>query len=241
MDISRIAGVLFDKDGTLLDYHATWMPANRAVAADLSGGDPALADALMRRGGWTPESDRVQSGTPFAAGDLEAIVDAWHDLLPPARTADRDALIAHIDSLFIAHCTPAAVCDLTALLDRLRGRGLRLGVATADSEAGARASLAPFGALERLDFLAGYDSGHGSKPGPGQARAFCAATGLAPEAVLVVGDNGHDIAMARAAGAGAAVGVTTGTTDRAALATLADAVFDDVEAMAGTLFDRAPA
>ena len=26
---SPIQGILFDKDGTLLDYHATWMPLNR--------------------------------------------------------------------------------------------------------------------------------------------------------------------------------------------------------------------
>ncbi len=228
IDLSAIRGVLFDKDGTLLDYHATWMPANRAVAEWLAEGDADLAHALLVRGGWLPEADRVAAGTPLAAGDLTDIVAAWADLLPAHRLADRDALVAAIDRTFIAHCAPTPVCALAELMDALKGRGLSLGVATADSEAGARASLGPLGVVERLDFLAGYDSGHGSKPGPGQALAFCQATGLAPETVLVVGDNEHDIAMARAAGAGMAVGVLTGTTDRAALEALADHVFADI-------------
>lgn len=235
MRLEGLRGVLFDKDGTLLDYHATWMPANRAVARMLAGGDRRLARTLLIRGGWRAETGRVAAGSPLAAGDLADIAEAWADLLPRHVTADRKAFEARLDAIFIANCTPTPVCDLRALLDALRGRGLKLGVATADSEAGARASLAPFGVLERLDFLAGYDSGHGSKPGPGQARAFCAATGLAPDEILVVGDNEHDVKMARAAGARAAIGVLTGTTDQAALSELADAVLPDVSGLARLL------
>ncbi|MFC6854347.1 HAD family hydrolase [Marivibrio halodurans] len=229
---SGFDAILFDKDGTLLDYHATWMPANRAVVDVLAEGDAELARYLLIRGGWDPESDRVAAGSPLAAGALDEIVACWADLLPPGRADDPKALEAEIDRLFIAHCEPTAVCDLAPLLDGLRGRGLRLGVATADSEAGARASLGRFDILDRFDFLAGYDSGHGCKPAPGQVAAFCAATGLPPARVMVIGDNAHDIEMARAAGAGAAVGVLTGTTPRAALEVMADAVFEDIRFLA---------
>ncbi len=33
-------GVLFDKDGTLLVYAATWLTANRVAALAAAGGDP---------------------------------------------------------------------------------------------------------------------------------------------------------------------------------------------------------
>ena len=52
---------------------------------------------------------------------------------------------------------------------------------------------------------------------------------------MVVGDNVHDLAMARAAGAGAAIGVLSGNGAAADLAPLADAVLDSVCDLPGWL------
>ena len=46
--------------------------------------------------------------------------------------------------------------------------------------------------------------------------------------IVVIGDNPHDLEMARSAGAGAALGVLTGNSRRDELAPLADAVLDSV-------------
>jgi phosphoglycolate phosphatase len=101
-------------------------------------------------------------------------------------------------------------------------------VATSDSLRGARASLGGFGVLDRIDFLAGYDSGHGVKPDPGMVEGFCAATGLAAARVAVVGDNLHDLQMGRAAGAGLVVGVLTGNSACGELEALADHVLGSI-------------
>jgi phosphoglycolate phosphatase len=124
--------------------------------------------------------------------------------------------------------TATAVGDLAGLFARLKRRGLRLGVATSDSERGAHHTLGRFGVIEHLDFIAGYDSGHGSKPSPGMVEGFLSATGLGAGAVMVVGDNPHDLEMGRAAAAGLVIGVLTGTSGRADLAALADHVLDSV-------------
>ena len=206
-------GILFDKDGTLLDYHETWMPANRAVADALSGGDAALALHLLRIGGWDADTDRIGSGTPLAAGDLHDIASLWHPHLPADDSRSIDDIVVLLDTGFLDHMVPTPVCDLGALLDRLAGEmGLHLGVATADSVNGLNRSLAPFGILDRFRFAAGFDSGHGRKPEPGMVHAFCDLCGLQPGEVIVVGDNRHDIDMALSAGA-RAVGVLTGTSD----------------------------
>ena len=91
--------------------------------------------------------------------------------------------------------------------------------------------------LELFDFLAGYDSGHGTKPAPDMVHAFGRETGLSVGEIAVVGDNLHDLVMGRAAGAGLVVGVLTGTGGREELATLADHVLDGITGL-GALLDR---
>ena len=92
----------------------------------------------------------------------------------------------------------APVCDLAALFAGLAGRGLALGIASSDSEAAVSATAERFGIAAQLDFLCGYDSGHGAKPEPGMVEGFCRATGLAADEVAVIGDSAHDMHMAAA-------------------------------------------
>ncbi len=222
-----IEGILFDKDGTLLDYEATWMPVNWLAARAAAGGDEALAASLMVAGGYDPGTRAVRPGTVLAAGNAIEIADAWEGHLPGRGGAP---LVAMIDDVFEQESATSAVqvTDLKVLFGRLKARNLALGVATSDSLRGIAATLAGFEVLELLDFKAGYDSGHGVKPGPGMVQAFCAALGLVPAAVAVVGDSFHDLEMGRRAGAGLRIGVLSGASGHADLAPHADHVIDSI-------------
>ena len=231
-----IRGLLFDKDGTLLDYGATWMPVNRAAARAAAGGEAALEARLLRAGGYDAARDRVRANSPLAVGNTVEIAESWIGHLPEWR---RDDLVALLDRVFQAEgrLSTVPVPGLASVLGRLKARGLMLGVATSDSEKGIEATLSPLGVVEMFDFRAGYDSGHGVKPGPGMVRAFCVASGLDPAAIAVVGDSLHDLAMGRAAGAGLVVGVLTGTGTRGELAAYADHVLDSIAELEA-LLDR---
>lgn len=222
-----IRGILFDKDGTLFDYDATWLPVNRMAAMAVASGDVELSDRLLVKGGQDPVRDHVTAGSTLAVGNTFEIAQLWQEDLPERVLED---LISEIDEVFvtggIVHAQP--VTDLVVCLGRLRERGYKLGVATHDVQASAERMLARFGALSLFDFLAGYDSGHGTKPGPGMVEGFCRATGLAAPEVAVVGDNLHDVNMGRNAGVGLVVGVLTGTAGRAALAAEADHVLESI-------------
>ena len=222
-----IRGILFDKDGTLLDYHLTWMPVNRTAALHAARGDAVLGARLLEIGGYDAATGRVDSGSPLAAWNTAEIADLWARELPGS---DPSRLRSELDRIFVegGQLSAAAVMPLNPLFQSLRARGLRLGVATSDSEEGARASLAAWLDPAHLDFVAGYDSGHGGKPGPGMVLAFCDRVGLPPAAVAVVGDNLHDLEMGRRAGAGLKVGVLTGTSEHADLAADADHVLDSI-------------
>ena len=78
-----------------------------------------------------------------------------------------------------------------------------------------------------IDFVAGYDSGHGGKPDPGMVIAFARFLDADPSEVAMVGDSLHDLDAARAAGA-LAVAVLSGPAERAALEPYADVVIDDI-------------
>lgn len=221
-----IKGILFDKDGTLLDFSATWLPVIRDAAL-AAAEDAALAARLLDLGGFDAASGRVRAGSLLAAGNTAEIAEAWAAHVPNVANAD---LVVLLDRVFRegGALNAVAVTELAPLFGRLKARGLALGVATSDSRAGAEASLAPFGVLDQLDFIAGYDSGHGAKPGAGMVEAFCAAEALSPDTIAVVGDNLHDLEMGRRAGAGLVVGVLTGTSSHAELAADADHVLDSI-------------
>lgn len=215
-----IRAILFDKDGTLLDYEKTWGGINRAAARLAARGDEVLAARLLAIGGVDPASGLTQAGSVLAAGNTREIAEAWVDAGSPY---DIPALTHALDELFTrsaAHAVP--VTDLDALLGRLTARGLVLGIASSDSEAAIRATLHSFGLERHVRSVIGYDSGFGTKPGPGMLHGFAAEMGIAPAQIAVVGDNLHDMEMARAGGAGLKIGVLTGTGSRAVLSTVAD-------------------
>lgn len=224
---ARIRGILFDKDGTLIDFHATWLPILKEAALMTARGEPDRVPDLMASVGYDAGSGRVLSGSVIAAGDTRDLAEVWSVQATGWRVDD---LVIRLDALFTARgaANSAPVTDLVRLFTELRGRGLKLGIATNDTAASALATIERFGLAVHLDFHCGYDSGHGSKPAPGMVHAFCAATGLTPSEVAVVGDNRHDFDMGRAGGAGLAVGVLTGTSSRADLEPHTDVVIDSV-------------
>ena len=122
---------------------------------------------------------------------------------------------------------------MAGLMAGFRARGLKLGIATHDAEAPARAHMAALGIAEAFDFVAGYDSGHGAKPGPGMLTAFAATIGRPASVVAVVGDSLHDVALARAGGAGLAVVVKGGARIDPTVAAAADLVLDRLEDVTG--------
>jgi phosphoglycolate phosphatase len=229
--------ILFDKDGTLLDFEATWGPLYRALALDLAGGDPARAAAMLAAGGVDEETGRVRSGSVLGAGTTDEIVRHWY---PELAGEAFDAVAARIDSSFRAHGAHASVLvpGAAEVLAELAAMEIVMGVATNDATDAALAAIAAVGLDGYLPYVFGYDSVAHPKPAPDIVLAFAAATGIDPSDIAVVGDNRYDMEMARAAGAGAAVGVLTGNSGEDDLAPHADVVLPSIRELPGWLAMR---
>ena len=221
-----IRGILFDKDGTLIDYARSWLPVNRELAAFAAGGDPALTAHLLRETGMDPETGHVVPDSLLAAGNTTEISEG---LVKAGAVVPFGELVAHLDHLFANGASRAVpVTDLKAFFEDLHGRGYKLGIASSDNERSIRNTAARFGFDHLLDYVAGYDSGHGCKPEPGMVLGFAAATGLSVSEIAVVGDNNHDLHMGARAGAGLKVGVLTGTGSRESLTAASDHCLNDI-------------
>lgn len=232
----RIGGVLFDKDGTLFDFHRTWGRFTEAMLDRLAPDARARAE-MARAVGYDPQARRFRGGSVIVAGTNADIAGLWAGFRPDLgagairRMLDEAVLAASADPGFLF----PAVEDLAGLLARLRAMGCRLGVATHDSEAGARAQLGMAGVAGAFDFIAGYDSGHGLKPGPGMPRAFARKTGLAPGRIVMVGDSRHDLEAGRSSGAALAVAVLSGPATHDELAPHADRVLASIADLPGLI------
>jgi phosphoglycolate phosphatase len=221
--MTRIRGVLFDKDGTLFDFQATWGAWSRGMIEAESGGDPALRERIAAVLGYDLATNRFRPDSIVIASTTETVAEHLMAVLPGV---DKDALMARMNDR-AADAPQVEVVGLREVLDRLAGMGLSLGVATNDTEGPARSHLRAAGIEGLFGFIAGFDSGWGGKPAAGQLLAFADAAGLAPGACVMVGDSLHDLAAARTAGM-AGVGVLTGVAGRETLEPAADVVLDSI-------------
>jgi len=229
MPRSPISGILFDKDGTLFDFQATWTKVIDQVLDRLAPDRPTW-DRMAEAGGYDAARGRFLPGSPVVASSNGQIGELWAAFRPDlgARAIERFLDDAAFEVLADPEALRPAVSDLAGLLSGLRAEGYALGVATHDSERGARTQLGAAGVAGHFDFIAGYDSGYGLKPGPGMLLAFAAASGIDPADVVMVGDSRHDLEVARAANAAMAVGVLTGPATVEDLAPHADHILPSI-------------
>lgn len=221
----RADGILFDKDGTLFDFNATWVAWVEALIGRWGGDDTDLRRKLAAAVGFDLRARAFLQSSVVIAGTPEDVAGA----LAPVLNRPAETLVGLLNSE-AAHAPMAEAVPLLPLLTRFRAQGLKLGVATNDAEAPARAHLDAVGVTSLFDFIAGSDSGHGGKPAPGMCLGFATATGLAPARVVMVGDSTHDLHAGRAAGM-QTVGVLTGLAGAEVLAPLADVILPDIGAL----------
>jgi phosphoglycolate phosphatase len=211
-----IQAILFDKDGTLFDFYRTWGAVTEEAALLATEGDAVRAADLMLKSGKDAVTGRYLPGSVIASGSNREIVALWASLLG---RNDVDTLYAAVAAHFLKRQTEVMhpVVDFNSFFARLRDRGYRLGIATMDSEVAAHQAMDKFGVRQSLDFICGFDTGHGTKPGGGMVEAFARLMALPASAIAVVGDSPHDMHMARAGKAGRAIGVLTGVSSQVAL------------------------
>ncbi len=204
--------VIFDKDGTLIDAHATWAPLLREAVTRYAGREDADAQAIIYDIlGLDPNAMTFSTRSAFMIDSNEIcrrrLQERGIDALAFYRVMN-----AVCDEMLVSHIAP--LFDINALFDRLRKRGLKVGILTADDKTNVQRLMDSQHLT--VDALGCGDDGRGWKPSGDPLIAIAVDLELEPSELIMVGDSTHDVDAGIDAGA-VTVGVESGVGSRTSL------------------------
>ncbi len=216
--------VVFDLDGTLVDSAPDLAAAANRLLHDLG------------RAGLPPEGIRPMIGDGVARLVERALARGGG--LPAGATLEAmtERFLAHYAPIVARSTRPyAAVMETLALLAERR---LLLAVCTNKPERLSRALLGELGLLSVFAVIAGGDSAPAKKPDRRHLDFVLARLGVGPREAVMVGDNEHDLAVARAAGVKVIL-VTYGYSREPVAALRPDALIDSMAELPARLAELA--
>jgi phosphoglycolate phosphatase len=234
--------VILDKDGTLIAFEAMWHTWFARLMESLAERVPmtlefrlGLAATLgyeVDDGAWDPEGPLTIGSTGevvllLASQVYRYLGKTWTEALAIVNEAYEAT-----DELLSDGALAEPLGDVRGVLERLKGAGLLLAVATTDRRRPTEAALDRLGILALIDTTVCGDDGIALKPAPDMALEVCRRLKVEPREAIMIGDTVADLEMARRAGLGFVVGVTSGANRAETLAPLADVLIADLEAIA---------
>lgn len=194
LDDGTFDAVIFDKDGTLLDFQQTWGAVVERVIRSMSASDEQaqqVADVL----GFDLKTVTFAADSILIAESNGVVAERLAEEVP-------DVDLTNLEAHFVAASQGAAVArdGAVELLAALATSRIPVALATNDAEETARLQLDELGWLSQFVAVVGYDSGHGAKPEAGMVSAALHMTGALPHRAAMVGDSAHDLDAGRAAG-----------------------------------------
>lgn len=237
---SEIDMVVFDKDGTLIDFNHLWGRRTRRCVDALTaaiGATDELRQTLYRSLGYDPESASAAAAGPLATIPraklmiITATVLYQHGLdWQEAEQLAGDFFNRYMTAPPVAEDI-RAIGDIAGLCAALRRAGVLTAVLTADDRLPTQATLALLGIAGHISALVCGDDPIAPKPAPDGLLHLAQTLAIDCARIMMIGDTPHDLLAGRNAAAGCCLGVLSGTGDHAGLAAYADAVVDSVHAI----------
>jgi len=231
--------IIFDKDGTLIDFAATWVPLIRKRVAfllkKLGRNDDELGAFLLKSWGIDPISGRIdpRGPCPVSPRSDEIIIGTmalyqhgypWDESKQLVAQAFDEA---DADGDWREKVVP--VKGVATVLSRLRRDGFHTALATNDERKDTEAILNHLGMEGLFDMILCAGEVNLPKPHPETILTICRQLGIDPQEAVMVGDSVADMMTGKRAGVALTIGILEGgVTAREELEKVADIVVDSV-------------
>jgi phosphoglycolate phosphatase len=228
----KAKAIIFDKDGTLIDFDAMWGGWTLILAKHLTAlSGVELRDALCKAMGYDIEKHKVLANGKLAVTPMQLLYNLTVEVVT-SRGFTKEAAAKIVEEAWVIP-EPVELAkpftDMRELFQHLHKQGIKLAIATADDRAPTQAMVEAFDIEEYIAAMTCADDGIPAKPAPDMALDLCQRMNVEPSKVMVIGDTVADLKMARAAGAGLAVGVLSGVSNARDLIPYADVLIESVE------------
>ena len=196
-----IKAVLFDKDGTLVEFEETWHSIFKEIFRHLQkkeGLSKEKTEGIKKISGFKEDGFEKESLIQYAT--VEEILIKWERQICEDKFS-KDFLRKIMEDY--SKGSKAHIFPLPGAIETLKNlyqKGFILGVATADSKESTKEHLYRLGVENYFHFIGSDDGFYRGKPDPHMGEVFMERHGLKPEEVLYVGDSLTDMAFAKGLG-----------------------------------------
>lgn len=232
--------IIFDKDGTLLDFDAFWVAvsvkAMESVIVRFGVCDNPMGEIMEAFGvtdGVTDVNGVLCRGTYGQMGEIVYEIFSKHGC-----TADCDevtnAVIEAYETSSAAGVVKPTCPELRETLAELKNRGIKLAVVTTDNVEITEICLKKLGIYELFDKIYTDDGVYPTKPDPFCADDFRKNFGVPKEQTVMVGDTMTDVKFAKNAGI-SIIAVAKNAENHAVLSPYADRVVSSIAELSGII------
>lgn len=226
--------IIFDKDGTLIDFTATWVPLIRKrvkFVLEKVGRSGELEAFLLRSWGIDPVSGKVdpRGPCPVSPRSDEILIGTmalyqhgyhWDEAKQWVSQAFDEA---DADGDWRKMVVP--IRDIQTLLSQLKRDGFYIALATNDERKDTEAILNHLGMDSLFDMILCWGEVTPPKPHPETILTICKKLSVPPNETVMVGDSVTDMMMGKRAGVALTIGILEGgVTPKEELEKVADIV-----------------
>lgn len=233
--------IIFDKDGTLIDFDFMWGAWTLQLAQRLQTVTHRDArEALCSAFGYDISRRKVIADSPLSCRPMSQLRAIMLDIVRSLELPEYQCQFAVDQVWFVPNPVILAkpLTDLHKLFTNIRKQEIKIAIATADNRDATEEMLRAFHLCELVDIMICADDGVAVKPAPDMVTTICSRLGVSPRKAVVIGDTVVDLKMARAARAGFVIGTLSGVGSLESLSPLADMLIDTVDALQDSFIVR---